>query len=54
MVKYSIFLERRVQYERNGLCASLQQQFYVKNVQKIAFYGITAPFLKCYHKHLCR
>ena len=35
---------------------------YLSNVPKsisifgfeIAFYGITAPFLKCYHKHLCR
>ncbi len=34
-----------MQYERNGLCASLQQQFYVKNVQKITITGLLRLFL---------
>lgn len=34
-----------MQYERNGLYASLQQQFYVKNVQKITITGLLRLFL---------
>lgn len=43
--KINIIFEGRVQYERLRLCTSVQQQFHIKNVQKITFTGLLRPFL---------
>lgn len=37
--------EGREQYERIGLRAGVQQQFHVKNVQKVTFTGLLRPFM---------